>query len=50
MFLSVVRLRLIYSPVYRMMEPIRPLEAWIYKLLRNPVPLPAKRLAKSDAD
>jgi len=50
MFLSVVRLRLIYSPVYRMMEPIRPLEAWIYKLLRNPVSLPAKRLAKSDAD
>ncbi len=41
MFLSVVRLRLIYSPFYR---PLRamfgPFEAWIYKKLRAPLPLP----------
>jgi len=41
MFLSVVRLRLIYSPFY---GPLRkmfgPFEAWIYKKLRAPLPLP----------
>jgi len=39
MFLSVVRLRLIYSPFYKMLKPLRPLEAWIYKKLRAPQPL-----------
>jgi glycosyltransferase involved in cell wall biosynthesis len=38
--LSVVRLRLVYSPFYRMLRPLRPLEAWIYKKLRAPQPLP----------
>jgi len=38
MFLSVVRLRLIYSPFYRWLRPLRPLEAWIYAALRNPPP------------
>jgi glycosyltransferase involved in cell wall biosynthesis len=39
MFLSVVRLRLIYSPFYRWLRPLRPLEGWIYRsLLRNPPP------------
>lgn len=45
MFLSVVRLRLIYSPFYGWLRPLRPLEAWIYKRLRQPQPLheqPAK--------
>lgn len=37
MFLSVVRLRLIYSPLYAWMKPLRPLEAWIYKRLRAPL-------------
>lgn len=46
MLLSVLRLRLIYSPLYRLMEPLRPLEAWIYQKLRNPVPLPARRVGK----
>jgi glycosyltransferase involved in cell wall biosynthesis len=39
MFLSVVRLRLIYSPFYRWLRPLRPLEAWVYRKLRQPVPL-----------
>lgn len=40
MFLSVVRLRLIYSPVYPWLKSLRPLEAWIYRKLRAPQPLP----------
>jgi glycosyltransferase involved in cell wall biosynthesis len=41
MFLSVVRIRLIYSPrIYRWLRPLRPLEGWIYKKLRAPQPLP----------
>jgi dolichol-phosphate mannosyltransferase len=39
--LSVVRLRLVYSPIYPWLRPLRPLEGWIYaKLLRAPQPLP----------
>jgi glycosyltransferase involved in cell wall biosynthesis len=38
--LSVFRLRLVYSPFYRWLRPLRPLEAWIYKKLRAPQPLP----------
>jgi len=38
--LSVVRLRLVYSPLYRWLRPLRPLEVWIYKKLRAPQPLP----------
>jgi len=40
MFLSVVRIRLIYSPFYRWLRPFRPLETWIYRKLRAPQPLP----------
>lgn len=40
MLLSVIRLRLIYSPIYRFLRPLRPLEAWIYKKLKSPQPLP----------
>jgi glycosyltransferase involved in cell wall biosynthesis len=36
MFLSVVRLRLIYSRFYRWLKPLRPLEVWTYKKLRAP--------------
>ncbi len=36
MLLSVIRLRLIYSPIYRWLTPLRPLEAWLYKKLRAP--------------
>ena len=41
MFLSVWRVRLIYWPrVYRWLKPLRPLEGWVYKKLRQPPPLP----------
>lgn len=40
MFLSVARLRLIYSPIYPWLKPLRPLEAWVYRKLRAPQPLP----------
>jgi hypothetical protein len=41
MFLSVLRIRLIYWPlVYKLLRPLRPLEGWIYKKLRAPQPLP----------
>ncbi len=39
MFLSAVRVRLIYSPFYKWLRPLRPLEGWIYKKLRAPQPL-----------
>ena len=39
MFLSVVRVRLIYSPFYKWLRPLRPLEVWIYQKLRAPKPL-----------
>ena len=47
MFLSVVRLRLIYSPFYRWLVPLRPLEGWIYKKLKAPPPRPG---SKKDGD
>jgi len=41
MFLSVVRIWLIYSPrIYRWLRPLRPLEGWIYRKLRAPQPRP----------
>jgi hypothetical protein len=36
MFLSVVRLRLIYSPLHGRTLFLRPLEIWLYKKLRAP--------------
>ena len=44
MFLSVVRLRLVYSPFYKMMQPLRPLETWLYQKLGAPPPRSAERL------
>ena len=44
MFLSVVRIRLIYSPrLYRLLRPLRPLEGWMYRKLRAPAPRPGRR-------
>jgi glycosyltransferase involved in cell wall biosynthesis len=40
MLLSLVRLRLIYSPFYRWLRPLRPLETWIYRKLNAPPPIP----------
>ena len=39
MLLSLIRLRLIYSPFYRWLGPLRPLEAWLYTQLRAPQPV-----------
>jgi len=45
MFLSVVRVRLIYWPfVYKLMRPLRPLEGWVYKKLRAPQPLSSSQV------
>ncbi|MCU0770465.1 MAG: glycosyltransferase [Verrucomicrobia bacterium] len=40
MFLSALRIRLVYSPCYRWMAPLRPLENWLYLKLRAPAPIP----------
>jgi glycosyltransferase involved in cell wall biosynthesis len=40
MLLSAIRLRLVYSPFYKMLRPLAPLETWIYKKLKAPPPLP----------
>ena len=44
MFLSVVRLRLVYSPFYRWLRPLKPLEGWIYARLKAPPPRPSPRI------
>jgi glycosyltransferase involved in cell wall biosynthesis len=38
MLLSVIRLRLFYSPLYKWLRPLSPLEGWIYTKLRAPRP------------
>jgi glycosyltransferase involved in cell wall biosynthesis len=40
MFLSVMRLRLIYSPLHPLLGWLRPVEKWIYRSLNQPAPLP----------
>jgi glycosyltransferase involved in cell wall biosynthesis len=40
MLLSVIRLRLVYSPIYPRLRPLRPLENWIYRKLSAPPPRP----------
>jgi glycosyltransferase involved in cell wall biosynthesis len=40
MLLSVIRLRLVYSPIYPWLRPLRPLETWIYRKLSAPPPRP----------
>ncbi len=41
MFLSVVRIWLIYKGLNKWLRPLRPLEGWIYRKLRQPPPRPA---------
>ena len=43
MLLSVIRLRLVYSPLHPYMSYFRPVEAWIYQKLRAPFIPAAKR-------
>jgi hypothetical protein len=38
MLLSALRIRLVYSPLYHWLRPLRPLEGWIYRKLRAPQP------------
>lgn len=38
MLLSAIRLRLVYSPFYKFLRPLRPIEAWVYKSLSAPPP------------
>ncbi len=38
MFLSVVRLRLIHSPLYPFLKWLRPVETWVYRKLKAPPP------------
>jgi glycosyltransferase involved in cell wall biosynthesis len=40
MLLSVIRLRLVYSPIYNWLRPLRPIEGWIYRKLSAPQPRP----------
>lgn len=44
---SVIRLRLVYSPFYNWLRPLRPLEGWIYKKLRAPQPLPGPPIPRN---
>lgn len=41
--LSVIRLRLVHSPFYRLLRPFRPVEIWLYKQLSSPAPLSSPR-------
>ena len=51
MFLSVVRIRLIYSPwLYNLLRPLRPLEAWVYRKLRAPAPRPGPQEDSSKSE
>jgi len=40
MLLSVIRLRLVHSPFYPLLKPLRPLETWIYMKLKAPLRRP----------
>ena len=40
MLLSVIRLRLAYSPVYPWLRPLKPIETWLYVTLKAPPPRP----------
>lgn len=42
MLLSVIRLRLVYSPFYKWLQPLRPIEGWLYKKLSAPRPLSSR--------
>ncbi len=44
MLLSVLRLRLVYSPFYRMLKPLRPIETWLYLKLKAPPPLAGPKI------
>jgi glycosyltransferase involved in cell wall biosynthesis len=47
MFLSTVRIRMVYSPFYKLLRPLRPLEAWVYRKLSAPLPLTSTEKKKN---
>ena len=47
MGLSALRVRLIYSPFYKWLRPLRPMEGWIYRKLRQPRPLSTRNREKT---
>jgi len=47
MLLSLVRLRLLFSPFYVWLRPLRPLEAWVYRKLNAPAPRTAEEALKN---
>jgi glycosyltransferase involved in cell wall biosynthesis len=49
MLLSVIRLRVFYSPLYRWLRPLSPLEAWAYKKLSAPRPRSGPPEGKDEA-
>ncbi|HZV36015.1 MAG TPA: glycosyltransferase [Verrucomicrobiae bacterium] len=49
MLLSVIRLRLFYSPFWEWLRWLKPLEAWIYKKLSQPVPLSGHSLKEKES-
>ena len=50
MLLSVVRLRIIYSPFAPYLRFLRPIEKWVYLKLRNPPPLPRPKSPPPDRE
>jgi dolichol-phosphate mannosyltransferase len=50
MFLSVVRLRIIYSPFHVYLRFLRPIEKWVYLTLRQPPPLPRVEAPRREPD
>ena len=49
MFLSTFRIWLIYSPFYKWLRPLRPLEGWIYRKLHEPAPLSESQVHGSNS-
>jgi glycosyltransferase involved in cell wall biosynthesis len=48
MLLSVIRLRLVYSPIYPLLKPLRPIETWLYVKLKQPPPRRAPKPWETD--
>jgi glycosyltransferase involved in cell wall biosynthesis len=48
MLLSVLRLRVVYSPFHGWLRLVRPVEIGLYRKLRQPVPLPPAQRKKSE--
>ena len=47
MLLSIIRVWLIYSPFYKFLGPLRPLERWIYRKLKQPRPLSQAEIGRA---